>query len=285
MWILYSLLSAVFSAFCAILEKKALFRLEPLDFSCALYFCLAVAFSLVFFFSGGGLGDIDGYTFFFIWLKSLTNAVSFLFIMYGIKRMELSAGLPMLLLAPAFVAVFAYLLFGDSMTLRQVAGIGLITAGGYCLKRDGKAGDSAGGYAYLYFFAALLVLTGSSLLNRYILVSRNVSPLNFAFVEHLLAVPDFVVIAFFFRRSPAVALKAARAFPLLLAGVAVATACYRFFEVAAMAQANPALVTALKRLSVVLSVLIGGKLFQEQNIGRRVAASLVMFLGASLIAI
>ena len=65
----------------------------------------------------------------------------------------------------------------------------------------------------------------------------------------------------------------------------MATALYRFFEVAAMAQANPALVTALKRLSVVLSVLVGGKLFHEQDTGRRAAAALVMFLGAALVAL
>jgi len=55
--------------------------------------------------------------------------------------------------------------------------------------------------------------------------------------------------------------------------------------VAALAQANPALVTALKRLSVVLSVIIGGKLFREQDTGRRVTASIIMFLGAGLIVI
>lgn len=284
MWIAYSLLSAVFSAFCAILEKKALFRLDPLDFSCALYVCLAVVFSAAFAAWGGGIGYVDGHTLLFIYLKSLTNAVSFLFIMHGIKRLELSAGLPLLLLAPAFVAVFAYLFFGDSMTARQAAGIGLIVLGGYWLGLGGKASGS-GPYAYLYFFAALLVLTASSLLNRYILVSRSVQPLDFAFVEHLFAAPNLLLIALLLRRSPVAALKAARAFPLLLVGVAAATALYRFFEVAAMAQANPALVTALKRLSVVLSVIIGGKLFHEQDIGRRVAASLIMFMGAGLIVI
>ena len=279
MWIVYSLLSALFSAFCSILEKKALFRLDPLEFSCALYFCLALLFSAAFALLGGGLPVLDGHTLLFIWLKSLTNAVSFLLIMHGIKRMELSAGLPLLLLTPVFVAMLGYLLFGDCVSGRQLAGIALIAAGGYMLSR--RAGN--GGYGY--YFAALLVLTASALLNRYVLINRSVPPLSFAFVEHLLAAPNLFLIALLLRRKPLAAFGALRALPLLLAAVAVATALYRFFEVAAMAQANPALVTALKRLSVVLSVLVGGKLFREQDTARRTAAALVMFFGAALVAL
>jgi len=281
MWIAYSLLSALFSALCSILEKKALFRLDPLEFSCALYFCLALLFSAAFLILGAGPLPSDASTLLFIYLKSLTNAVSFLLIMHGIKRMELSAGLPLLLLTPVFVAVFGYLLFGDAVSPRQLSGIGLIAVGGYTLMRGGRS--ASGGYAY--YFAALLVLTGSALLNRYILINKNISPLTFAFVEHLFAAPNLFLLAFMLGRRPGAALSALRGLPLILAGVAAATALYRFFEVAAMAQANPALVTALKRLAVVLSVLVGGKLFREQDAGRRAAAALVMFLGAALVAL
>ncbi|HNW45699.1 MAG TPA: EamA family transporter [Elusimicrobiales bacterium] len=284
MWITYSLLSALFSALCAILEKKALFKLAPFDFSLALYACLAALFAAAFLLTGGNFAAIGPRELASIYVKSLANVVSFLFIMNGIRRMELSAGLPLLLLAPALVAVTAYALFGDALSARQAGGIALITAGGYLLVRGrsgaGRAGDMR---AYLYYCAALLVLTASSLLNRYILVSRNVPPLPFAAAEHLLALANFLPAALLLRRSPAPALLALRSAPLAIGGTAAGTALYRYFEVAAMAQASPALVVALKRLSVVMAVLIGGKLFREKDVARRSAAALIMFAGVWLI--
>lgn len=283
MWITWSLVSAVFSAFCSLLEKKALFELDPFDFSLALYACLACLFGAVFLLAGGSFAAIGPRELLGIYIKSLTNIVSFLFIMNGIRRMELSAGLPLLLLAPALVAVCAYFLFGDALRARQAGGIALMTLGGYILVRANGNGGHGDQRAYLYYSAALLVLTASSLLNRYILVSRSVSPLDFAAAEHLLALANFAPAALLLRRSPAPALRALRRLPLLLGGTAAGTAAYRFSEAAATALANPALVVALKRLSVVLAVIIGGRVFSERNLARRTAAAVVMFGGVWLI--
>lgn len=283
MWMIWSLTSAVFSAFCSILEKKALFDLDPFDFALALYACLALIFGAAFLLAGGSFAAIGQRELLSIYIKSLTNMVSFLLIMNGIRRMELSAGLPLMLLAPALVALFAYCIFGDALSASQAGGIALMTLGGYLLVRaNGQNGHGDSG-AYLYYAAALLVLTASSLLNRYILVSRNVSPLDFAAAEHLLALANFAFAALLLRRSPAPALRALRRLPFLLAGTAAGTAAYRFSEAAATALANPALVVALKRLSVVLAVLIGGRIFKERNLARRTLAALVMFGGVWLI--
>jgi len=290
MWIIYSLLSALFSALCAILQKKALFKIGAFDLSFALYFFEAFIFLAAAIIFGTTFAGISNNALGFIFVKAVLNVTSFVLIMNGMKRLELSAGLPLMLLSPAIVAIAAYLLLGEMLTVKESGGIVMILIGAYLLEFKSPSEmllpfkKIITHRGYFFMFSAVAIITGSVLLNRYILVAKGIKPLAFASIEHLMALPIIFIAALLFKR-PLFQLKASfKSMPFIIFAAAFGTVLYRLFEVMATAQANVALVVALKRLSVVMAVIIGGKLFKEENRAKRIAATVIMFIGAALVA-
>jgi len=65
--------------------------------------------------------------------------------------------------------------------------------------------------------------------------------------------------------------------------VGLFTVGYRWTEVNAMAMVPVALVVAIKRTSGFFSALIGGELFHEHNLPRKLAACVILLGGALLV--
>jgi uncharacterized membrane protein len=291
MWILWSLASALFSAVCAILQKKALFEQDPFAFSLALYAIEAIVFVAVFCIADcNGLAALGVADVGMIYIKSIFNVLSFVLIMQGLKRLEISASLPFLLLTPVVIAIAAYALLGETLSHRETAGILLMIAGGYMLQFTSFKDILAPiryvmrHRAYAAIFGAMAIVAIAALLNRYVLVTARVKPLTFIALDHFFALANLTIAGLVMRRPLSRIIAAFRATPLIIPAVAGGTAAYRFFEVLATASAPVALVVSLKRLSVVFAVAIGGRLFREGHLPQRIIATLVMLAGAALVA-
>lgn len=291
MWILWSLASAAFSALCAILQKKALFDQDPFAFSLALYAVEALLFGVALAVVGGdGLAALSAADVGVIYVKSIFNVLSFVLIMQGLKRLEISASLPFLLLSPAIIALAAYALLGEVLNHREIAGILLMIAGGYLLQfsslRDLLAPLRAvvQHRAYASIFGAMAIVAVAALLNRYVLATVRVKPLAFIALDHAFAVANLLVAGVVLRRPVARTIAAFRLSPTIIPVIAGGTAAYRFFEALATAAAPVALVVSLKRLSVVFAVVFGGRLFREGHLVQRTVATLLMAAGAALVA-
>jgi drug/metabolite transporter (DMT)-like permease len=68
-----------------------------------------------------------------------------------------------------------------------------------------------------------------------------------------------------------------------LAVVALLTLSYRFFQMRALQLTSVGLVSAIKRTSSFFTTLIGGELFHEQNIQRKIFAAGVIIAGSLLV--
>ena len=67
--------------------------------------------------------------------------------------------------------------------------------------------------------------------------------------------------------------------------LALVTIVYRYAHLSAVKIAPVALVLAIKRISVLFAVLIGGVMFKDGNLFRRIIATAMMVAGAVLIII
>ena len=291
MWILWSLASAAFSALCAILQKKALFDQDPFAFSLALYAVEALLFGVALAVVGGnGLAALSAADVGVIYVKSIFNVLSFVLIMQGLKRLEISASLPFLLLSPAIIALAAYALLGEALNHREIAGILLMIAGGYLLQfsslRDLLAPLRAVAQhrAYASIFGAMAIVAAAALLNRYVLATARVKPLTFIALDHAFAFVNLLAAGFVLQRPVVRTIAAFRLSPTIIPVIAGGTAAYRLFEALATAAAPVALVVSLKRLSVVFAVVFGGRLFREGHLVQRTVATLLMAAGAALVA-
>jgi drug/metabolite transporter (DMT)-like permease len=287
-WYILALISALFSAFAAIIEKKVLFKQHPLSFTFVLSifnFVLASLFLTSFDINAIALSPL-----LVLLLKSVLNAIAFLMVMYAIKNLELSECLPLLVLTPGFIAVFGFIFLGETLTWAQIAGLCLLIAGIYVLGLEDKQKLFAPFKkliqikTYRYIFIALALFTATSLLDRFILVKQKLIPEAFMFYQHLFFAAIFLLI-FLFSKDKLKNLKLNFKFSwILILSLAVFTIIYRYTEILAVKAAPAtALAIVLKRLSVFFAVIIGGKLFHEGNLLRKAIATAILIAGAVLV--
>ena len=285
-WYIIALMAAFFSASAAILEKKILFKEKALSLSLIL-----ALFNLIFvipFFFLIDYSLITSSGLLVLFLKSILGAVAFLFVMKGIKNLNISKALPLLVLTPGLVALFAFITLGESLKLIEIGGMILLLGGTYILQLKEKQDlwspwknfvKTKGNY---YISGALILFTITSILDKAILKNYKV-PLNaFMGFQHLFFAIVFLSLAIIYSRN--INLKKTLKFswlPIFI--LAIITITYRYSHLYTISIAPVALVLSIKRISVFFAVLIGGRLFRDTNLTRRIIATAIMVIGAILI--
>jgi len=286
-WYYLALISALFSAGAAIMEKKTLFKEKALEFS-AVMAIFNVFLSIPF------IGQID-FTALpipalaVLYVKSILGMLAFLFIMHGIKNLEISGALPILVLTPGLVAVFAMILLKESLTSWQIGGLVLLLVGTYVLQ-IGHREDLLGPFklfgrsrGHRFLLGALIIFTVTSLLDKLLLRDFKLPPYTMLTFQHLFLGLNFMILTIIRRRSY---YSLAKTFqnswkPILL--VSAFTIIYRLTQILAVKSGSVALVLALKRVSVFFAVVAGGHLFHEHYLVRKTLATVTMLAGAALV--
>jgi drug/metabolite transporter (DMT)-like permease len=212
--------------------------------------------------------------------------------MLSMKNLELSEALPLLAVSPAFVALLAFVFIGDNLRLVEWAGIFLIVAGTYILEI--KRGESNlfapfknifRSAKYVYVLTAVVLFTITSLMDRVLLKGYKLPPYTFMAYQQLFYAVIFMAIVLVKRKNPILPFRNInRDIWLMILLVAIFTVIYRFTQIAAVKLAPVALVLAVKRISVLIAVILGGKLFKEQNLRRRLIAAIIILIGITLLA-
>ncbi len=287
-WYLLALISALFSAFAAILEKKILFKQHPISFTFILSL-LNLALASMFLFSVD-ISTLPINALLILLLKSALNAIAFLMVMYAIKNLELSECLPLLVLTPGFIAIFGFIFLGEILTIAQISGLILLILGVYILGLEDKQKlfepfkKLIKIKAYRFIFIALALFTTTSLLDRFILVRQKLIPEAFMFYQHLFFAVIFLLIFLFSKDKLTNFRKNIKLSWFFIISLAVFTIIYRYAEILAVKAAPAtALAIVLKRLSVFFAVIIGGKLFHEGNLLRKAIATIILIAGAVLV--
>ena len=126
-WYYLSIIAAIFSATAAVLQKKVLFKEKALSFATTLaLFNLIIAIPFFFFIDASGLSVLNIGV---LLIKSILGAFAFLCVMLGIKNLELSHALPLLVLTPGLVALFAFFILGESISALALLGMALLLLG------------------------------------------------------------------------------------------------------------------------------------------------------------
>jgi drug/metabolite transporter (DMT)-like permease len=287
-WFYLALLSAVASAAASICEKKVLFLEDPLAFSMVL-----AQFNLLlcvpFFFTHGALtvapaslGILSG--------KTLLNALAFLCVMRGLKQLEISSALPLLVLTPGLVAVSAFVVLHETLQGPEIAGMGLLLGGVYLLQTGRQqrilepfvALIKNGGYRSILI--ALLIFTVTALVDKVLVTRLKVAPYSYMAWQHLFLAIIFAVLFLAVGRTRRSPLSGGWQAYGVTGITALCTIAYRFAEIKAVQlSSSVALVLTLKRTSVFMAAMAGGVLFREERLLRKTGATCMMIAGALLI--
>lgn len=290
-WYTLAILSALFSAAAAIFEKKALIKDSALNFSILLA-AVNLTFSIPFFFLNQNI-EITDPRLLVLLLKTFFGAIAFLFIMKGLKDLQISGALPLLVLTPALVAIAEYLFLNDSLNKFEICGIALMLIGTYTLQLDNKKGILypftvfAQSKGRLYLAAALLIFTATSIIDKLLLSEYKLNPTTFFAWQHLFLFVHFCIFAFIIRISKG-KLNLRKSWSIswkLIVLVSVLTIIYRYSQIEAVKAGKVSLVLTIKRTSVFFAIVIGGTIFKDSSLIRKAIATLLMLGGAALILI
>ena len=287
-WFAVALISALLSAFAAITQKKVLFNLGALEFS----FLLSIAnlvFSIPFFFFTD-YNTINILNLSILLAKSVIGVAAFLCVMIALKNLEISNALPLLALTPGFVAVFAFLLLGESLKTVEVIGLMFLIVGTFILESKNLKEFVFPFNVFLkskyhrYIILALFLFTASSILDKLLLIKLNLSPISLTAFQHIYFAVLFSIIYLVFRRKEETTSVVIKKDNLgWIALISVLTIGYRYTQIVAVSLASVALVLAIKRTSVFWATMIGGKLFNDKDLLKRSIAAILILVGAILI--
>ncbi|MDH3267959.1 MAG: DMT family transporter [Ignavibacteria bacterium] len=287
-WFFIALLSSFLSAFAAISQKKVLFKLNPVQFS--FYLSIANLLLSIPFFFFVDYNTINSYNLSVLFIKSLIGVAAFLCVMTALKNLQISNALPLLALTPGFVAVFAFLFLGEALKFYEVLGLISLIAGTYILESKNlkeilfPLNVFFKSKYHHYILAALLLFTASSVMDKLLLIKLDFTPISLTAFQHFYFALMFFIIYFSFKgklenHSPQI--NKTDVFWIIL--ISVLTIGYRYTQIVSVSLASVALTLAVKRTSVLWATVIGGRIFKDSNLLKKIIAVLFILLGAILI--
>lgn len=287
-WFFIALTSAFLSAFAAITQKKVLFNLGALEFSFLLSL-VNLLFSIPFFFFID-YATINTFNLLILFIKSIIGVGAFFCVMLSLKNLEISNALPLLALTPGFVAIFAFILLGESLKMIEVLGLLFLIAGTFILESKNFKELFFPFSIFLkskyhrFIILALLLFTASSILDKLLLIKLNLSPISLTAFQHIYFAILFSILYIFFRSKEVAAPVSMKKNNLgWIALISILTIGYRYTQIVAVSLASVALVLAIKRTSVFWATVIGGKLFNDKDLLKRSLAAILIVIGAILI--
>ncbi len=287
-WFFIALTSAFLSAFAAITQKKVLFNLGALEFSFLLSL-VNLLFSIPFFFFID-YATINTFNLSILFIKSIIGVGAFFCVMLSLKNLEISNALPLLALTPGFVAIFAFILLGESLKMIEVLGLLFLIAGTFILESKNFKELFFPFSIFLkskyhrFIILALLLFTASSILDKLLLIKLNLSPISLTAFQHIYFAILFSILYIFFRSKEVAAPVSMKKNNLgWIALISILTIGYRYTQIVAVSLASVALVLAIKRTSVFWATVIGGKLFNDKDLLKRSLAAILIVIGAILI--
>ncbi len=130
-WLVWSLLSAVFAAFTAILAKKGVAGVDA-NLATAVRTSVVVIFTWLLAFTtrtAAPFQDFTSKTWLFLALSGLATGLSWLCYFHALQVGEASRVAPIDKLSVVFVIVLASLIFGEKLTVGKSVGVVLIAVG------------------------------------------------------------------------------------------------------------------------------------------------------------
>lgn len=280
-WYLFALGAAIFTSFAAVIEKKALLKEHALEFSTVLAI-INVILSVSFI----HLLDFNFPTNFWylIIISGILAGIAFLLVAKAVRHMEISMVSPMLVFAPVFVLILSILFINETASSKQFIGVGLMVIGLYYLethKHDLLAPFKTiikSRYIHLIFLA-LLLYAFSAIMERYMLRDGLINIFTLLFLSQIVVAVVLIVLIFIQHdglKGIKHGFKSAGKWIFL---VAIFTVVYRLLQNQAVSMESAFLVSPIKRLSTIFVILLGGELFHEKHVVKKLIATVIMLIG------
>lgn len=283
MWLILSLLTALFTSFSDVFRKKAVLETDVYVVSWAWHFfaCLALFPFLVI----EEKPPLDSYFFVALFITPLIVVITSLLYIRAVKASDLSLTMPILAFSPLFLLLTSPLILGEFPSPAGLGGIFLIVAGSYILnfKKHSEG--------YLEPFKALLKERGPRLMLLVALiysVGANIDKIGvthsstFLWLVSVEAISSLFLFILMVKKVQGPFNQIKNSF-FVLVGIGIFEAVAMVFQMAAIKVAIVPYVISIKRTSVIFTTLFGFILFKEKGVQERLVGVLLMIVGVMLI--
>lgn len=295
MWLKLALLSAVSKALNQVTTKVLLQYAGVLEISAyGQLACAFIIFPAVFLTSTINL-PASGEFYAAAWITITLNVVAILLLVEAIRRSDLSHAVPFLSLTPVFAILSAWTIRGEQLSLGGISGIAIVTIGALSIDATSvRDWISLGGRrvlrdkgVWLILVVALIYAVSSVYDKTATLLS---DPLTFvwysAIWRALLLILVLVLWRIFSPKSKSNRVIRGKEKIFLLAGFAVLGITFlseAIFQMFALQTGFVAFVLAIKRLSIIMTSIIGFMIFRERFTWFRLAGVITMVAGSAVI--
>jgi len=199
--------------------------------------------------------------------------------------MDVSSTSSWMILAPAVTAVFAFFILGEKLGSQQVFGIGLMLIGMYVLQshQNSSVWDPLKEIyrsKYIHFIIISLFLYAlGAMIDRVSLSHLSVDFFAYVSLVHFFIAFNFFVISYFLYDGTMGIKHGIKKYGWLILLISVLTVAQRTTMALAISTTMLGLILPIKRLSSLFTTIIGGELFHEKNLGRKIFACVVMLIG------
>ncbi|MFH1209502.1 MAG: EamA family transporter [archaeon] len=284
-WYLFAFGSAIFTALAVIIEKKSLIKQHSIEFSCVLsifMFILSLIFIRLVDF------NLDLRIWILIALESLFFGLSTFFTAKAIRHMEVSSASSLMVFLPVFILFFAVIILGETISYLQLLGIFLLIVGIYILeiRKGGFLKPFANIFKrqYInYVFLSLALMALSLILARYLLSTKLVDVYTLTFISYTFFMVYMIILIFLLHDGINGIMRGFKTSGVLIFFAATFILVAKLLQNQAILIQNVTLVETIRRTYVIIVILLGGELFHEKNLTKKIIATLVMLFGAYLI--
>ena len=287
LWIWFILASAVLGSVALLFKKRALRDEHTAEYLTAFKI---LELLLILIFAPFIVFKIPLIVAAFIFLVSLTTAVALTFIAWSYRHTDLSVVAPLTNLMPLFVIVLAFFLLGESITGKQMLGVGFLIFGTYYLEAEHKSGHWFSpfvklfktkniGFLFFGFFLSAVIGIGEKF------IIDVVSPFTLIFYHYCFQTFCFLVITLVFYGGIKDIIHAYKSSGRWILGNAFFANLSNLAYFFAISMTFISLVAPVKKLSTLFAVLLSGKFLKEQRIVHKALACCIMLVGVFIIAI
>ena len=205
---------------------------------------------------------------------------------YAMKHLPLSIVGPVNATRPVVVLMGAVPIFGERLNLWQWSGVILALVSLYLLSRSSKRENVSFSSRYaVAMFVAMLLGAASGLFDKYIISEHSLDPLFVQcwFSIYQLAIMSVIALVIWLPRRATDRFHWSWAIPLISIFVSLADFCY--YHAIDMDGSMIAVISMIRRFSVVVSFLCAALIFGEKNLKSKAIDMFLILVGMILLAI
>ena len=277
----------------SIFQKKTLFREHTLELvTMVALFGMCLTLPAFFLFDRSSLTQ---YALGIIFLQAILVAAATFLFAKSLRHLPITIAAPILVFSPLLSALLGFLFLGESLSKIQITGIVILVIGANLLESHVRSlwtpfVDAWRGKHTRYMLGAVVLYSCAVLLERRIVSPASIGgfgvpPALFLGVEHVIMAAIYLPMLFFFHDGyVSIRHGIKTAGPIILL-IALLTVGYRLSGSYALSypEGKVGLFAAIKRTSALVAVAVGGNLFREEHVTRRVVGCAVMVIGAAMI--